>query len=216
MGRSATHPVEERAIEPAIPLAAQSDISIAATPDAELLSRIAEGDRDALADLYAAHGTAILRYLRTLAGDDQLAEEVLQDTFLAIWRGASRFQGRASARTWCFGIARRRLRDSLRSRGHLVERLEEPLSEASLNAAAAEAGPETIALDRIELGRLVEAVKELSLLHREVLLLTFAEGLSGPEIAAILDVPSGTVKSRLSNARHALRAQLRTVEESSR
>ena len=80
----------------------------------QLLVRMAAGDRVALAALYTQEQGAILAYLRAFTDDAELAEEVLQDTFLAAWRGAARYEGRASVRSWLFAIARRRAADRLR------------------------------------------------------------------------------------------------------
>ena len=179
---------------------------------AGLVHRIAAGERSALAQLYAKHGPGLLRYLSQLTSDHELAEEILQDSLLAIWRGAAAFEGRSSARTWFFGIARRRARDTLRKRARSLD----SLSRDSLQDAeppSLDPDPAEAALDRVELAELATAIQRLAPIHREVLVLAFAEGFTGPEIAAVLDVPEGTVKSRLSNARAGLRSLLRTGEE---
>ena len=175
------------------------------TPAQELLRRIAGGDRDALATLYHQHQRALFRYLCGLIPDRGLAEEALQDTLLAVWRSAGSFQGRSALRTWLFGIARRQAHNALRRRGLPVVDAEDLLALADPAQ-----GTEDQALQRAELGELAGAIRRLSLVHREVLALTFVSGLSYEEIAGVLDVPEGTVKSRLSNARRALR---RAVEE---
>src|SRR5687767_1724723 len=84
----------------------------AGAPDAErasgLVRRMAAGDRAALAELYAQEGAALLAYVRLFTADRELAEEIVQDTLLAAWRGAAEFTGRATVRSWLFAIARRR------------------------------------------------------------------------------------------------------------
>ena len=176
-----------------------------ADPGARLIQRIAAGDRGALAELYALHGSALLRYLVQLSGDPELAQELLQETLLAIWRSAPSFEGRSTARTWCFGIARRRLRDARRRPLHL----DDPWPQDSEDLASPEISPEDAALERMEIDQMARAVSELPILQREVLTLIFVDGFTGPEAASILNVPDGTVKSRLNAARRTLRARLR-------
>ena len=180
-----------------------------ADPDDEaLLERLARGDQDAVPALYARFGRPLYAYARGLVGDDGLAEEVVQDTFVAAWRGAAGFEGRSSAASWLFGIARRQARDRIR-RPQLETEGEERLE--GLRAEGHE--PEAAALASASRAEVVEALERLSATDREVLVLTFAHELSGPEIAEVLEIPEGTVKSRLFNARRRLRAQLVGREE---
>lgn len=172
--------------------------------DYAVVARMAAGDRAALAELYASHHRALLAYLRLLIPDPGLAEEVLQDTLLAAWTGAGRFAGRSTLRGWLFGIARRRAHDALRRRAP------RPLPEAALALLPSPApDPEAVALARVEHEAVVAAIGQLPPIHQEVLALTFVQELSYRELADLLEIPLGTVQSRLSNARHALRALLR-------
>jgi RNA polymerase sigma-70 factor (ECF subfamily) len=173
-----------------------------------LLACVAAGDRHALAELYAREGTSLLRYLLHFTSDRGLAEELLQDTFVAVWKNAGSFEGRSRARAWLFGIARRRACKRLRRReppGADLDALEE--------MPASEPEPEAALLAGLAREALLEAIDQLSDIHREVLLLTFVHELSYAEIAGILDVPLGTVKSRLSHAKRALRVLLASGEE---
>lgn len=180
----------------------------AAEGERALLALIAAGDRDALAQLYAVYQRRLFRYLCHLTPDRGLAEEILQDTLLAVWRSAGSFEARSSVRTWLFGVARRQAHNGLRRRGREVTNTDE-LDGVSDTAP----GPEgrTLALEDRE--RLTAAMGQLSPLHREVLALVFVEGLGYGEVAAMLDIPEGTVKSRLSNGRRALRALLGAARE---
>src|SRR5687768_9026007 len=83
-----------------------------AETDEQLLGRVAQGDRQGIEELYYRHGRALLQYLVELCGERHAAEEVLQDTLAAVWRGAGAFSG--DVRTWLFGIARRQAQTSLR------------------------------------------------------------------------------------------------------
>lgn len=176
--------------------------------DEALLERIARGDMEAVTALYARFGRPLYAYARGLVGDDGLAEEVVQDAFVAAWRGAAGFEGRSSAASWLFGIARRQTRDRMR-RLRLETEGEERLEGLSSEGPE----PEAAAIASASRAEVVEALERLSVTDREVLVLAFAHELSGPEMAEVLAIPEGTVKSRLFNARRRLRAQLVGREE---
>lgn len=172
--------------------------------DAAALRRVAQGDGDALAELYERHGTLLFRYVLRLTGDRQLSEEVLQDTLLAAWRSASRFEGRSTVRTWLLGIARRQVHNRLRgSHANIAVEL-----EAVAELASEAPGPEEALLVSDAKAEVAEVVAELSPVHREILGLAFADELSYAEMAGVLEVPLGTVKSRLLRAKAALAARL--------
>jgi RNA polymerase sigma-70 factor, ECF subfamily len=170
-----------------------------ACDDAALLRRIGQGDEDAMASFYREHGRVVLAQILLVTGERVLAEEVVQDTMLAVWRGAGSFRGESSARSWVIAIARRQTRDRLRGRRLRV------VNDAFLaDQPSPGPGPEATALDRAELAEVKGAIRELALPHREVLGLAFGSGLSLPEVAGVLEIPVGTVKSRLAAARTAL------------
>jgi RNA polymerase sigma factor (sigma-70 family) len=171
--------------------------------DAALLATFARGDRDAVQALYARFGRPLFAYVKGLVRDDGLAEEIVQDTFVAAWRGSGSYEGRSSVSSWLFGIARRQARDRMRR-----VRLEmEPLERLE-ELPAGNPGPEAAALAAASRAELACALERVSAADREVLVLAFAHELSGPEIADVLGIPAGTVKSRLFNARRRLRVQL--------
>ncbi len=186
-------------------------VSEPAVGDHHLLEQVAAGDRNALADLYARYGGTIFRYLLQLTNDRGLAEEVLQDTFVAAWKSARTFEGRSSVQTWLIGVARRQAHNTLRRR--TLPRAD--LAELEVVPADGPA-PEEALLAEAERQELVAALRWLSPAQREVLALTFVDGLSYGEIARLVGVPEGTVKSRLSNAKRALRALLQAGEEVNR
>ena len=167
--------------------------------DAELLRRIGRGDEDAMAAFYREHGRVVLAQVLLVTGERVLAEEIVQDTMLAVWRGAGSFRGESSARSWVIAIARRQTRDRLRRRRLRV------VDDAFLaDQPGSGPGPEMTALDRAELAEVRVAIRDLAPSHREVLGLAFGSGLSLPEVAGVLEIPVGTVKSRLATARAAL------------
>jgi RNA polymerase sigma-70 factor (ECF subfamily) len=167
-----------------------------------LLARIAQGERGALGELYALHQRPLFRYLCQLTPDHHLAEEILQDTLLAVWQGARGFEGRSSVRTWLFGIARRQAHNTLRRRG--LHWSDEDLGGIHDPGQS----PEALVLHLADVEELARNMALLSPIHREVLVLNFVNGLSYDEIAEVLSVPTGTVKSRLSNAKRAMRRLL--------
>lgn len=179
-----------------------------ALDERHITQRIAAGDREALGELYACYQRTLFNYLLQLTPDYGLAEEILQDTLVAIWRSAHRFEGRSSLQTWLIGIARRQAHNTLRQRKlpFADEREMEGL-------AASESEPEAFALASIARDELAEAFRQLAPLHREALALVFVYELSYQETAAVLDVPVGTVKSRICHARRALRVVLDAREE---
>ncbi len=87
-----------------------------AVDDRQVVGRIAAGDRDALAELYQRYQRILFSYLQQLTPDYGLAEELLQDTLVAVWKSAHRFEGRSSVQTWLIGIARRQAHNTLRQR----------------------------------------------------------------------------------------------------
>jgi RNA polymerase sigma-70 factor, ECF subfamily len=182
-----------------------------AQDDAALLARVAASDRDALAGLYHRHGTALLRYLLQLTPDHALAEDILQDTLLAVWKSAGSYGSRASVRTWLFGIARRQAHNHLRRRGVAWEPV-----DALYDMPAPDPEPEDAMLANVEREALIEAIRDLVPAHREVLVLVLVDDLSYQEAADVLGVPVGTVKSRLNHARGAVRARLAQRKERER
>jgi RNA polymerase sigma-70 factor (ECF subfamily) len=176
-----------------------------ACDEAALLGRIGQGDEDAMAAFYREHGRVVLAQVLLVVGERVLAEEIVQDAMLAVWRGAGSFRGESSVRSWVIAIARRQTRDRLRGRRLRV------VDDAFLaDQPGSGPGPEVTALDRAELAEVKGAIRELALPHREVLGLAFGSGLSLREVAGVLEIPVGTVKSRLTAARTAL---VRVLEE---
>jgi len=182
----------------------------AAEPDRVLLAAVAGGDEAGLRGLVDRHGSGLLAYLTGLVGDPPLAEEVLQDTLLAVWRGAAGFVGGSTVRTWLFAVARRRAVDALRRRSSGPAIDDDGLLAQQPDPAA---GPERQLLARADLDRVAAAIGRLRPAHREVLALACVHELSSPEIGAVLGVPVGTVKSRLRLARVALVGLLESTQD---
>ncbi len=171
--------------------------------DVQLVARMARGDQTALGEIYARHAPGLLTYLVTLTRDPAEAEEILQDTLVGAWQGARRFEGRSQVRTWLFAIARRQAYN--RRRRPMLDVDPEAELEQLSNPGDE---PEGLALAQVELAELEALVSRLSPVHREILELAFVHELAYAEIAQVLDVPIGTVKSRISNAKRALQRLL--------
>ena len=172
--------------------------------DAELARAVAAGDRSALEALYARHAGWLLLRLQRRCADPGLVDEVLQDTFVAVWRDAGRWRGDGELGAWLWGIAVRRLVDGLRRRPR------EQAMEAARVAAAF--SPVESAEDRVlvgvEYGDLGGALDRLSPELRAVVEATVLDGLTTKEAGQLLGIPAGTVKTRMMRARAQLRGEL--------
>lgn len=172
-------------------------------PDALLIQGMAQGNAHALDELYARRGPGILSFLIAHMGDRAQAEEVLQDVMLAAWNNAGSFRGDSSVRTWLLVIARNRAMNTYRKR---------KLPLVTLDEAFGVMGQDTGPLEKVERqgkqSQVREALNMLPLPQREVLVLVFYHQLTGPEVAQVLGINEGTVKSRLHRAKEALRRVL--------
>jgi len=177
--------------------------------DLELIAASAQGDRAAFSVLVRRHRAAVWRLARALTASEQAAEDVLQETFLAVYRGASGFRGEGSARSWILGTARLKAARTWRRRAG-EPAAPEPLDE--LGCAAGWGDPELAVAALEDRDRLHAALWRLAPADREVLVLRDLEQLSGPEVARATGLSEGAVKSRLHRARLRLLAQLRTAE----
>lgn len=182
--------------------ASLSDVS-ERPPDDELLRRIGAGDRSAFEDYYSRHAPWLAVRLRRRCGDDDLTADVLQETFLAVWRAAASYSGTNQAGGWLWSIATRRLVDAHRRRMVRARAAGEQRFGHVLVLSA-----EDEALAGSYDNRLAAALNRLSPELRAVLKATVLDGLSVREAAVVLDVPEGTVKSRAARARRQLREAL--------
>lgn len=180
-----------------------------------LVEQCRRGDPHAFARLVALHEGMVFNLAARLLGETEEARDVAQEVFLQVFRTLGRFEGRSTLKTWIYRIVVNQCRNRQRwwrrrrkERSCPIDDLT-PADEARLAEAGARMeGPEE-RLERRERARAVQsALAGLSFEHRAVLLLREVEGLSCEEIAGALSLPEGTVKSRLSRAREALRRAL--------
>jgi RNA polymerase sigma-70 factor (ECF subfamily) len=170
--------------------------------DEALVRRVAQsGDERALSELYNRYASLIygtgVRYL----GDRTLAEDLVQEVFTAVWRGAASFDpSRASFATWVYRIARNRATDLIRRRRARVRTVGD--------VSHPELGEEDPAGELSRSFDVASALSRLSPTHREVLILAYFRGLSQSEISRQTNTPLGTVKSRTTAALRALRESM--------
>ncbi len=170
--------------------------------DAELLGAVADGDTGALKVLYERHAPWLSVRLTRRCNDDSVVADALQDTFVAVWRGASSFRGEGEVAGWLWGIAVRRLVSRLRRRGAVAEVL---LADVR---SGFEASAEEQVLEGVEYGDLGSALARLSPEMRAVVQATVLDGLTAREASRLLGVPTNTVKTRLFRAKAQLRREI--------
>ncbi len=158
-------------------------------PEQKLWQGICRGDTRAFEELYREHAAPLLSFLKHYVADAQLAQDITQEVFLGVWRNPNGFDARrGNLRAYIFGIARKRAADWWRRR---------PPDRLPRAGEATSSGERTVLL--------AEALERLEPEMRALLWLREVEGYSHAELAEILDIPTGTVKSRLFTAREALR-----------
>jgi RNA polymerase sigma-70 factor (ECF subfamily) len=171
--------------------------------DDELVAAVAAGDRQALELLYRRHAPWLAGRLAARTTSRELAEEALQDTFLAAWRGARAYHGTGEVPAWLWGIARRRLASLARRQPHRSL----SLADAGERADRA-AGPEEAALGRDASDRIRLAVAHLPDDQRAAITAVVYQGQTITQAALAAAVPEGTIKSRLHRARLHIRKEL--------
>jgi RNA polymerase sigma-70 factor, ECF subfamily len=167
--------------------------------DESLVERIAAGDKLAMQALFVRHRTAVYRWLLRFVRNHTLAEDLLSDVFLDVWRQAGRFEGRSSVSTWLISIARFKALSARRRRTYA--QLDETI-EATVADTANDPEVALQAKDRGELLR--QALTRLSLEHREIIDLVYYHEKSVDECAQILGIPAATVRTRMFYARKKL------------
>jgi len=178
------------------------ELDVAIEGDLVLLRRIAGSDRAAFHELFEAYYHRLLRFSTRLLNDRQLVEEVVNDTMLVVWRKAESFNARSRVSTWIFGIAYRLAMKALAARqrrARVVDDSDGAILDVAVPGVAAQ-------FEDNETRELLEAaLLRLSPEHRAVLILAYFKGYSCAEIAAIVQCPVNTVKTRLFKARGRLR-----------
>jgi RNA polymerase sigma-70 factor (ECF subfamily) len=173
-------------------------------PDDELIRRTAGGDHCAFHQLVQRHEAAVLRFLRLLARGD--AEDILQDTFFAVYRSAAQYRGEASFRTWLFRIAKNAAYQARIRRARHGEWTSE------IPALIGYDDPEQQAIRSQRLQALNAALEALDPEDREVIMLRDLRGISGEDTAHVLGISLAAMKSRLHRARTRLATTIRLLD----
>lgn len=167
--------------------------------DVELVRQVAAGERGSLEELYRRHAPWLTARLQRRCADAELVDTAVQDTFLAVWKQAARYESTGEVGAWIWTIGIRRLIDQLRKRPPPTPAGDDHI----FRAVIAEEIP--LALADTELG---QAFGQLATELQHVLAAIAFCGLTNAEAARVLGIPTGTVKSRLSRARKQLRQML--------
>lgn len=172
------------------------------TNDTQLLRRIAAGEEAALRALFEIYGQRMYAYALRWMVDPAAAEDVVQESLVAVWQSAGRYRGDGCPAAWLMGIVHFKALNALRRKETLsLDATEsEPPTPGGL--------PEEKAAARADRDAVRQALSQLSAEHRAVLELVFYGGMSLQEVAEVMNCPLGTVKSRLAYARAALRGYL--------
>ena len=175
----------------------------AADPDeVSLVSQVAQGDEVAFEALFRRYTPRLRRFVEQMTRRPHLVDEILNDTMLVVWRRAHTFNLRSKVSTWIIGIALRRGLKALRNRDEATG------LDPDATFIPAECGPEGQLLRQELRARLNGALGSLPAQQRAVIELTFYEGYTYREIAAIVDCPVDTVKTRMFHARRRLKELL--------
>ncbi|MFK4864686.1 RNA polymerase sigma factor [Streptomyces sp. CSMPJR101] len=177
--------------------------------DAALLRAVAAGDPAAMGTLYDRHAGWLHARLTRRCADPEVVREVLQDTFVTVWRSAGAHRGE-EAGGWLWTIAARRLIDTRRAQERAGRLETTPIDTTRTGTGTAPSAPsaEERVLTGLEYGDVGTALDRISPELREVLRATVVDGLTTRETARLLGIPEGTVKTRARRARAELRSAL--------
>jgi RNA polymerase sigma-70 factor (ECF subfamily) len=171
--------------------------------DEMLLKRVAEGDKAAMHIMFASHRVRVFRFIQGMVRNAVIADDLVSQVFLDVWRSANRFEGRARVSTWLLSIARFKALSALRERKH------ETIDQDDLAEIVDAADNPEVALDRKETNAILrECIDRLSPTHREIIDLVYYHEQSVAEASVIVGIPVATVKSRMFFARKYLAKML--------
>jgi len=170
-----------------------------ATSDEALIVRVATGDKVAMQVLFARHHVRVYRFVLRLVRDQTLAEDLISEVFLDVWRQAGRFEARSAVSTWLLAIARYKALSALRRKP------EEELDEEAAAAIEDPGDSPEVALEKKDKSAILrQCLTKLSAEHREIIDLVYYHEKSVEEVAEIVGIPENTVKTRMFYARKKL------------
>ncbi|MGY1753559.1 sigma-70 family RNA polymerase sigma factor [Blastococcus sp. SYSU D01042] len=174
-----------------------------------LLARVRAGDRRAVDELYELFGRQAFALARRILLDDGLAEDVVQEVFLSVWRNPAAFdERRAAVSSWLLAMVHHKAVDAVRREEGHRRRGRRAEDDMALNAPTATRDAEEQAVDRVVSQQVRTALAELPDAQREALALAYYGGYTQREVAALTGVPLGTVKTRMLSGMRKLRATL--------
>jgi RNA polymerase sigma-70 factor (ECF subfamily) len=173
-----------------------------AMSDQALIAAIAAGDHGAMRTLYNRHYVRVFRFVTRLVGDTSVAEDIVSEAFIDVWRHADRFEARATVSTWIMSIAHFKVLSVRRRRQDI--QLDEKVAETAADQACT---PEEAILEMDRGNQLRDCLTKLTAEHREIVDLVYYHDKTIEEVAEIIRVPKNTVKTRMFYARKRL-AQL--------
>ena len=177
--------------------------------DADLLRRLRAGDRGAIDDLYERFRRPAFALARRILADDTLAEDVLQDVFLSVWRNPGAFDGaRGSFSSWLLAMVHHKAVDAVRREESHRRRQTRAEEDLALSAPTAARDVEDEAWSRVVADRVRVALAVLPSAQREALTLAYYGGYTQREVAALTGAPLGTVKTRMLAGMRRLKAEL--------
>jgi RNA polymerase sigma-70 factor (ECF subfamily) len=164
--------------------------------DEALVALIAQRDKRALQSLYSRHHVRVYRFALRFLNDEAAAEDTVSEVFIDVWRQAERFEGRSQVTTWLLAIARNKALSVLRRRS--AEELDDEVAEFIEDPSD---NPEIAMQKTQRASMLQDCLTQLSPAHREIVDLVYYHEKTVEEVAAIIDVPTNTVKTRMFYAR---------------
>jgi RNA polymerase sigma-70 factor (ECF subfamily) len=167
-------------------------LDLSSITDRQLVTNLSAGDDEAMSLLYSRFSKGVYNYAIRLVRDHEAAEDILQEVFVAVWKGAEGFRQHSTVKTWIFRIAHNKAVSWLRRENRF-----DPAVDASPEV---DDGPEDSFEAQWRAGEVQTALDLLSPNHRATIELAFVHELSYAEIGEVLDCPVGTVKSRMSHA----------------
>jgi RNA polymerase sigma-70 factor (ECF subfamily) len=176
------------------------------TSDEALIGRITSGDRLAMQVLFARHHVRVYRFVLRLVRDESVAEDLISEVFLDVWRQAGRFEGRSAVPTWLLAIARFKALTALRRKPD--EELDEEAAQAIEDQSD---DPEVSLAKKDKSAAIRKCLSGLSAEHREIIDLVYYHEKSVEEVAEIVGIPENTVKTRMFYARKRLAELLKAA-----
>lgn len=181
---------------------------VAPSLDLELVERHRVGDQYAFDEIYARFGEMVYNLALRMSGDAEEASDLTQEVFLRVYRHLGHFEGRSALKTWIFRIALNHCRERLSRFRPPTQPIRGEVEEGGVTLPDPHRGPEELAVAADESRRVGEALACLPEPFREAVVLRDLEGLSYQEIAEVLRVAVGTVRSRIARGREHLRESL--------